>query len=74
MFWDIIAFVCSVSGGVATVWKGSIFTDCPDTSETEIILSHQRFEYGVTKTLMMEQLLPIAPKSQTIAIALNSIY
>ena len=47
---DTIAFVCSVSGGAATVWKGSIFTECLETSETEIILSHRRFEDGVTKT------------------------
>ena len=47
---DTIAFVCSVSGGAATVWKGSFFTDCPDTGESEIILSHRRFEHGVTKT------------------------
>ena len=47
---DIIAFVCSVSGGAATVWKGSIFTDCLETSENEIILSHRRFEHGITKT------------------------
>ena len=28
----------------------SIFTDCTETSESEIILSHWRFEDGVTKT------------------------
>ena len=39
---DIVAFVCSVSSGVATVWRGSIF-DCPNIGN-QIILRHSSFE------------------------------
>ena len=37
-------FLCSVSDGAATVWKGSIFS-CPN-SQNEILLRHSRFEDG----------------------------
>ena len=40
---DVVAFVCSVSDGVATVWRGSIF-NCP-LSGNEIILRHSNFEH-----------------------------
>ena len=43
-----IAFVCSVSDGVATVWRGSIF-NCP-SSGNDILLRHLRFEDGVSGT------------------------
>ena len=36
----ILVFVCSVNGGVATVWKGTIF-NCPSN---EITLRHSAFE------------------------------
>ena len=39
---DVVVFVCRVSGGVATVWRGSIF-NCPDHGN-EIILRHSNFE------------------------------
>ena len=42
---DILAFVCSVSDDVATVWRGSIF-NCP-SSGNRILLRHSRFEGGV---------------------------
>lgn len=43
---DILTFICSVSDGAATIWKGSIF-NCP---ANEIILRHGRFENGVDGT------------------------
>ena len=39
-----VVFVCSVSGGVATVWRGSIF----NCQGSEIILRHSAFDNGVT--------------------------
>ena len=39
---DVAVFICRVSGGVATVWRGSIF-NCPDHGN-EIILRHSNFE------------------------------
>jgi hypothetical protein len=35
---DVVVFVCNVSGGVATVWRGSIF-NCP-TSGNQILFRH----------------------------------
>ena len=43
---DIVVFVCSVSGGVATVWRGSIF-NCP-SSGSQIVLRHHNFENGTS--------------------------
>ena len=43
---DVLTFVCSASDGAATIWRGSFFTDCPDTGGSEIILRHSRFENG----------------------------
>ena len=40
---DVLTFLCNVSDGAATVWKGSIFNDCPN-SQHEIVLRHSRFE------------------------------
>ena len=45
---DVIEFVCSVTDGVATVWRGSIF-DCP-SSGNEILLRHFKFESGTSGT------------------------
>ena len=45
---DVVAFVCSVSDGVATVWRGSIF-DC-SSSGNEILLRHFKFESGTSGT------------------------
>ena len=48
---DVVTFLCNVSAGAATVWKGStsIFFNCPD-SQNEIILRHYRFEDGISGT------------------------
>jgi hypothetical protein len=46
---DILVFVCGVSGGVATVWKGTIF-NCPGFGN-EITLRHSAFENGVSEAL-----------------------
>ena len=43
---DVLAFVCSVSIGVATVWTGSFF-NCPNFGN-QIVLRHSRFESGVS--------------------------
>ena len=43
---DVVAFDCSVSGGLATIWRGSIF-NCPN-SGNQIILRHRNFENGVS--------------------------
>ena len=45
---DVIVFVCSVSGGVATIWRGSIF-NCPN-SGNQILLRHRNFENGASGT------------------------
>lgn len=45
---DVLTFVCNVSDGIATVWKGSIF-NC-STSGNEIILRHSKFEDGINGT------------------------
>ena len=45
---DIVVFVCSVSDGVATVWRGSIF-NCP-SSGNEILSRHFNFESGTSGT------------------------
>ena len=45
---DILVCVCSVNGGGATIWKGSII-NCPGNGN-EIVLSHSAFDNGVTKT------------------------
>ena len=47
---DVLTFICSVSDGAATIWRGSFFSDCPDTSGSEIILRHYKFEGGVSGT------------------------
>jgi TctA family transporter len=39
---DVVVFVCNVSGGVATVWRGSIF-NCP-TSGNQILFRHNIFK------------------------------
>ena len=44
---DILVFVCSVSGGGATVWEGSIFNCRYNTNE--IILRHSALDNGVTE-------------------------
>ena len=41
---DIIVFDCSVSGGVATVWRGSIF----NCRGNQIVLRHHNFENDVS--------------------------
>ena len=43
---DVLTFLCNVSDGVATVWKGSIF-DCPNI-ENQIVLRHSRFKEGIS--------------------------
>ena len=43
---DVVVFVCSVSGGVATIWRGSIF-NCPSNGN-QIVLRHRNFENGVS--------------------------
>ena len=45
---DVVVFVCSVSGGLATVWRGSIF-NCPN-SGNQILLRHHNFENGTSRT------------------------
>ena len=45
---DVVVFVCSTSGGVATVWRGSIF-NCPNRGN-QILLRHRNFENGVSGT------------------------
>ena len=45
---DIVVFVCSISGGVATVWTGSIF-NCPN-SGNQLLLRHRSFENGTSRT------------------------
>lgn len=45
---DILAFVCRVSAGAATIWRGSFF-NCPDNRD-KILLHHSTFKAGVTKT------------------------
>ena len=45
---DVLAFVCSVSDGAATIWRGSFF-NCPNRGN-EIVLRHSIFENGVIKT------------------------
>ena len=46
---DIIVFDCSVSGGVATVWKGSIF-NCRAGGNQIVLRHHNNFEHGVSGT------------------------
>ena len=41
---DVIVFICSVSGGVATVWRGSIFK----CRGNQIVLRHHNFENYVS--------------------------
>ena len=41
---DVVVFDCSVSGGVATIWKGSIF-NC-HSSGNQILLRHYNFKNG----------------------------
>ena len=45
---DVVVFVCRVSGGVATVWRGSIF-NCPDHGN-QILLRHRNFENETSGT------------------------
>ena len=47
---DTLAFECTVTGGVATVWEGSIF-EC-NASNNEIVLLHSRFNsiIGATRS------------------------
>ena len=43
----VLVFSCHVNGGVATVWKGSIF-NCPgNPNESEVTLNHSLFDNGV---------------------------
>ena len=44
---DVLVFVCSVNGGGATIWRGSIFS-CHQGSQ--IILRHSIFGNGVRRT------------------------
>lgn len=39
---DVAVFICSVSDGVATVWRGSIF----DCLGNQILLRHSNFEHS----------------------------
>ena len=43
----ILVFVCSINGGVATVWKGSIF-NCPG-NRNEITLRHSVFNDRISE-------------------------
>ena len=45
---DVVVFACSVSDGVAIIWRGSIF-NCPG-SGNQILLRHRNFENGVSGT------------------------
>ena len=45
---DILVCVCTVNGGGATIWEGSII-NCPGNGN-EIVLSHSAFDNEVTKT------------------------
>ena len=44
----VLNFVCSVSDGAATIWRGSFFK-CPN-GDNEIVLRHSTFNDGVIKT------------------------
>ena len=45
---DVVVFLCSVSDGVATTWRGSIL-NCP-SSGNHILLRHHNFENGTSRT------------------------
>ena len=45
---DVVVFDCSVSGGVATAWRGNIF-NCPNRGN-QIFLRHRNFENGTSRT------------------------
>ena len=64
----VAVFVCRVSGGVATVWRGSIF-NCPDHGN-EIILRHNDFE-NEDNTRTCNDRKVVAYSSEVIS---NSIY
>ena len=44
----ILVFSCSVNGGGATVWKGSVF-NCHGNNRNEITLRHSEFDNGVSE-------------------------
>ena len=52
---DILAFVCRVSAGAATIWRGSFF-NCPST-RNEILLRHSQFENGVVGSCNDEEVV-----------------
>ena len=41
---DTLIFVCSVSGGVATIWRGTVF----QCLSSEITLRHKRYAGGIS--------------------------
>ena len=52
---DVVVFDCSVSGGVATAWRGSIF-NCPNRGN-QIFLRHHNFENGTSRTCNDEEIV-----------------
>ena len=44
---NTVVFECTIVGAIATVWKGSFFTDCPSNS---IVLRHRVFTPGINGT------------------------